>query len=246
MTIKTKIMKTKLLYLTLIILLSIQFVNAQCSRSGTFVQSDPAYFISGDANITFAENGNKEVVFESNFQTVQGADLRVYLSRTNDIANAASNAIQISGQLINDDGGTSGPGVSPITGLMRFSVPTDLEIDTYGFIVIQCIAINERWGYVSLGEVTGASCSVLSIEANNVLQTVSLYPNPATDKFEVINNKQLPLSIVLYDVIGNKVKILANSQLKKQSFSLMGLNSGVYLVEINSGDQRIIKRLIKR
>lgn len=239
-------MKNILLYLSLFILTSIQFANAQCSRSGAFVQSDPAYSISGDANITFEENGNINVVFESNFQTVQGADLRVYLSQTDDIANAASNAIQISGQLINDDGGTGGPGVSPITGMMTFPVSTNLEIDEFDFIVIQCIAINERWGYVSLGNATGASCELLSVEDINAVQTINLYPNPAKDKFEILNDKQLPLSVVIYDVAGNKIKTIESSLLKNQSFSLTNLNSGVYLVEISSGDQRTIKRLIKQ
>lgn len=239
-------MKTKLIYLAFLSLVTIQFINAQCSRSGAFVQSDPAYSISGNANITFTESGSREVIFEPNFQTVQGADLRVYLSQTDDIESAGSNAIQISNQLINDDGGTGGPGVSPITGMMTFPVTANIDIEEYDFIVIQCIAINERWGYVSLAAPSGASCSVLSIEDNNLLQTVSLYPNPASDKFEVLNDKQLPLSIVIYDVKGNKIKSSDNSQLKKQSISLSDLSSGVYLVEINNNDQRTIKRLIKR
>ena len=239
-------MKTKLLFLAILLATSFQFLNAQCSRSGTFVQSDPMYSISGTANITFTTTGAKDVIFESNFATVQGADLRVYVSKTADIATAGSDAAQISSQLMNDGGGTGGPGVSPITGMMTFPMPADSELADYDFIVIQCIAINERWGYVSLGATGGADCFVLSVEENTLNQAVSLYPNPANEKFEVRNDNQLPLSIALYDIIGNKVKSVENSQLKKQTFSLSSLNSGVYLVEIKSEDQRIVKKLIKR
>ena len=70
-------MKTTLLSLGVIILTSFQLINAQCSRSGTFIQSDPAYSISGTGNITFTTGGAKNVIFESDFATVQGADLRV-------------------------------------------------------------------------------------------------------------------------------------------------------------------------
>ncbi len=238
-------MKTKLLFLAILLATSFQFVNAQCSRSGTFVQSDPMYSISGTANITFTTSGAKNVIFESDFATVQGADLRVYLSKTDDIATTGSDAIQISSQLINDDGGIGGPGVSPITGMMTFPIDSNIELNDYDYVVIQCIAINERWGHVTLGSTGGPDCFVLSVDENTLNQAVSLYPNPANEKFEVRNDNQFPLSIALYDILGNKVKSVENSQLKKQTFSLSGLNSGVYLVEIKSGDQRIVKKLIK-
>jgi hypothetical protein len=239
-------MKTKLLFLAILLATSFQFVNAQCSRSGTFVQSDPQYSISGTANITFTTMGDKNVIFESDFATVQGADLRVYISKTDDILATGSDAVQISSQLMNDGGGTGGPGVSPITGMMSFTVPAAYELNDFDYIVIQCIAINERWGHVALGATGGADCFVLGVEENTLNQAVSLYPHPANEKFEIRNDNQLPLSIALYDILGNKVKAVENSQLKKQPFSLSGLNSGVYLVEIKSDDQRIVKKLIKR
>ena len=239
-------MKTKLLFLAILLATSFQFVNAQCSRSGTFVQSDPQYSISGTANITFTTAGDKNVIFESDFATVQGADLRVYLSKTDDILATGSDAVSISPQLENDSGGFGGPGVSPITGMMSFTVPAAYELNDFDYIVIQCVIINERWGHVALGSTGGPDCFVLGVEENTLNQAVSLYPNPANEKFEIRNDNQLPLSIALYDILGNKVKAVENSQLKKQPFSLSGLNSGVYLVEIKSDDQRIVKKLIKR
>jgi len=124
-------MKTKLLFLAILLATSFQFVNAQCGRSGTFVQSDPAYSISGTANITFTTGGDKNVIFESDFATVQGADLRVYLSKTDDILATGSDAIEISSSALeNDGGGFGGPGVSPITGMKTFPVPASIELTT--------------------------------------------------------------------------------------------------------------------
>ena len=127
----------------------LQFTNAQCFRSGSFVQSDPAYSISGDANVTFTLSGNKDVIFESNFATVQGLDLRVYLSKTDDILDIVSDALEVTtGPLLGDNGMTS-PVLSPITGMKSFSIPmpASVELADFDFIVIQCIGINERWGY---------------------------------------------------------------------------------------------------
>ena len=142
----------------------VQLTNAQCSRSGSFVQSDPLYAISGDANITFTTSGDKNVIFESNFATVQGADLRVYVSKMDDINSPGADPIQISGQLENDAGGFGGPGTSPITGMMTFSLPNSVELSDFDYIVIQCIAINERWGHVTLGANSGLDCESLSLD----------------------------------------------------------------------------------
>ena len=242
-------MKTKLLLLAVLFAASFQFSNAQCSRSGSFVQSDPAYSISGTGNITFTTSGNKDVIFESNFATVQGADLRVYLSKTADIATTGSDAVEVStGQLINDDGGTGGAGVSPITGMMTFTIPTaaNAELDTYDYIVIQCIAINERWGYVTLGANTGADCNVLSVEENSLLNSVSFFPNPAHERLEVSNDKQLDLNISVFNVLGKNVLNVNNVSLRKQTLDLSSLNSGVYLVQIEAQGNTVTKKLFKR
>ncbi len=61
-------MKRELQLLLLTIFTTSNFY-AQCLRSGSFVQSDPAYSISGDANITFTTSGDKDVIFEANFAT---------------------------------------------------------------------------------------------------------------------------------------------------------------------------------
>ncbi|WP_299885313.1 T9SS type A sorting domain-containing protein [uncultured Lacinutrix sp.] len=242
-------MKTKLLLFAALFAVSFQFTNAQCSRSGTFVQSDPAYSISGTGNITFTTSGTKEVIFEADFATVQGADLRVYLSKTDDILATNSDALEVSvSPLENDAGGFGGPGVSPITGMMSFTIPAaaNAELDTYNYIVIQCIIINERWGHVTLGANTGPDCNVLSVEENTLLNAVNFHPNPASDVITVNNDKQLELSIEVYNVLGKKVLQTKNSSLRKQTINLSSLKTGVYLTQIKAGGNSITKKLVKQ
>lgn len=244
---KSLIMKTKLLLLAFFITGVSQLTNAQCSRSGTFVQSDPAYAISGNGNITFTTSGSKDVIFESNFATVQGADLRVYLSKTDDIATTGSDAIEVStSQLINDDGGTGGAGVSPITGMMTFPMPASTTLEEYDYIVIQCIAINERWGYVALGPNVGSDCATLSIAENTPLDNVTFYPNPSENDIEISNAKQLNLGVTIYNVLGKVVVQAKNTTLRKQTINLSSLNSGVYLIQLTADGKTITKKLVKQ
>lgn len=242
-------MKTKLLLL-LLATFGVFQVNAQCTRSGSFVQSDPAYSISGTGRITFDLSGNKNVIFDSNFTTVQGVDLRVYLSKQNDINAAGADPIEVTtGPLLGDNGMTS-PVLSPITGMKTFPINQtmypNVQLDTYDYIVIQCIGINERWGYVNMGAQVGGDCAALSVEEKTLDEAISMYPNPTNDQFELANDSQKEISVNIYSILGNKVQSVENSRLKKQTFSLANLNSGVYLVEIKSDTQKTIKKLIKR
>lgn len=237
-------MKAKLLFQVLLLTTSVQFTNAQCSRSGSFIQSDPAYSISGTGNITFETNGDKNIVFEANFATVQGADLRVYLSKTDDIATSGSDAIEVTtAQLMNDGGGTGGPGTSPITGMMAFPIPAGVNLDDFDFIVIQCITINERWGHVTLGANTGSDCATLNIEDEIFEKQITLYPNPIKDNLYITTALSEEIDIKIYTILGEillEKKITNTTTINTQNFK-----HGIYLVEMTSGNKKITKKLIK-
>ncbi|WP_430411620.1 T9SS type A sorting domain-containing protein [Kordia sp.] len=242
-------MKTKLLLFVCATFGALQ-INAQCSRSGSFMQSDPAYSISGTGGITFELNGDKNVVFDSNFMTVQGVDLRVYLSKTDDILAVGSDAIEVTTSPLLGDNGMTSPVLSPITGMKTFVINQTLypnvNLSTYDYVVIQCIGINERWGYVNMAAANGPDCNLLSVAEKSLQESIAVYPNPANDYFEITNNSPNPISVNIYDILGNRVITSETSRLKKQSFSLANLNSGVYLVELKSDNQKLVKKLIKR
>ena len=239
-------MKTKLLLFAAFFISTNQFINAQCSRSGAFVQSDPGYFISGTGYVTFENNGDKNVVFGNNFQTVQGADLRVYLSKTDDIATAGSDAIEVTtSQLINDDGGTGGPGTSPITGMMTFPIPSAVALDEFNFIVIQCITINERWGHVTLGANNGANCNtILSVNENSLNDKINIYPNPVNEVLHFKNNTSKKVFVKIYSLLGNLIfeSVLID---KTDSIDISNLKSGTYFVDFSTDNSRITKKIIK-
>lgn len=237
-------MKTILHSLVVLLITSFHLTHAQCSRSGSFVQSDPAYSISGTGNITFTAGGDKNVIFESDFATVQGADLRVYLSKTDDIANSGADEIEVTTtQLMNDGGGTGGPGVSPITGMMSFPIPGSVELDDYNYIVIQCVTINERWGHVTLGANSGGDCATLSLENEVFEKQLSIYPNPLKNNLYVNSDLTENIDIKIYTILGEilfEEKISNAAIINTESFK-----TGIYFVELSSGSKKITKKLIK-
>jgi len=71
--------------------------------------------------------------------------------------------------------------------------------------------------------------------------TVTIYPNPTSD-FIMINTNGTIENIKLYNALGKMIGTYYNQHIIQVS----ELNSGIYLVEINIKDQKIIERIIKK
>ncbi len=117
---------------------------AQQPRTGSFVANDPAvYPVSGDVTV-IDDFGPIIVIFESNFSTVQGLTLEVFLTKTPTL-NLATD-IKISTTPL--DAGT--PTNTPITGMRMFNVPPGVKLHDFENVIIQCTSINELWGHANL------------------------------------------------------------------------------------------------
>lgn len=252
-------MKTNLLSLLLLAFTALQ-INAQCNVSGSFVANSPntnTYPIQGNANITVELDGSvSSVNFEAGFASVQGFKLAVYLSETETIdTDPLTNPnpttfirVDQDGDLLDDEhnSATSGHDGHDMTGAKTFTQNlSGVNLGDYQYVILQCIQFHVPWGFAQLTN-ESPDCATLSTNENTLSQNISLFPNPATTQFEVRNELQTPVSVVIYDVLGKQVQSIQSSQLKNQPVSLSNLNSGVYLVEIKSDTQRIVKKLIKR
>ena len=87
--------------------------------------------------------------------------------------------------------------------------------------------VNVRMEYVPEG-----------LEENDDM-TVSVYPNPAHDFITIRANNDLPLQSDLYSVTGQKVLSSTENEI-----NVSGLESGIYFVRINCGDNIITERVI--
>ncbi|MGB3608300.1 S8 family serine peptidase [Psychroserpens sp.] len=93
-------------------------------------------------------------------------------------------------------------------------------------------------------EICSTAGSLLSVE-DNQLSTFDIYPNPADDYFEfTLKTQNGSVDLNVYDVNG---RILMNKTFDEQNkyrVSTENLTSGIYFVEVTSGSQKAVKKLV--
>tara|TARA_B110000908_G_scaffold20046_1_gene22626 strand:- start:282 stop:971 length:690 start_codon:yes stop_codon:yes gene_type:complete len=84
-------------------------------------------------------------------------------------------------------------------------------------------------------------------QLNSILkeQDFSIYPNPISERSVLtnINNKEI-ISITFYDILGNIIYREENMDLRQINIKEEKFNTGIYFVEITSGENKIIKKII--
>jgi hypothetical protein len=222
------------------LLLFVSPIYSQCVRNGTF--QDGLYIVTGSVTMEYTIGGSKLLKIGDDFSTDTGPDLYVYLSNSTDF--------------------TTGPSITPddveelglltslvidgiVTGASTYTIPDDVDIGNYKYVVIQCKAFNAFWGYSELGEPQGSACSTLSVE-DEIFKSVSFYPNPAKNKFLNFDNNYFEddIKVNIYNSVGHVIIKNENIKRGRHQFSLSNISSGIYFVELKSREGRIVKKLI--
>ena len=237
-------MKTRLLFLSLALI--IQNAFSQCDEQATDFGNNsriPSYNIKGDVTVTYNANESVTITLGSNFSTAAGPDVRVYL-----IDSKGRSDSQIARAKIRDFSNRIAFGLVDNRGRQTFTenIPNNIDISDMDKVFFYCLQFDQFWDFGSFESFTEDNCSILTTEDNALAQNISIFPNPVNEQFEVRNDLETPVSIAVYDVLGKQVQAIENSQLKRQAVSLSNLNAGIYLVEIKSDKQRLIKKLIKQ
>ncbi len=244
-------MKTKLLAILCATFGALQ-INAQCTEMVSGFGNNTTiltYNISGDVSVTLNTNNTVTLDLAANFMTAPGPDIRAYFVKSNGLSDT-----QLAGSLIADLDAIQFGLVGAIGSLNQngaksftISIPQGDNISEYDRVLFYCLQFNQFWDFGTMTPFTQANCSILlSLSEKSLSESVAVYPNPAKDYVEISNDSQNELSVEIYNILGNKVITSEASRLKKQTFSLANLNSGVYLVQLKSNDQKIVKKLIKR
>lgn len=215
--------------------------QAQCFREGALAAVDDPddYPVEGTASIRFETDGTKQVIFADDFATVQGIELRVFLTTTERLDQGGTE-IQVTTEPLQDDNGGQDMN-DPITGMKVFDVPDSVNLGDFSYIIIQCVQADVLWGRATLGENEGADCATLAVE-NNAFDTVNITPNPMRDQFSISGLTTQNNDIVIYDVIGKQVH--AQQNITNQSIYVPTLKTGLYIMTISSGDQKTTRKLI--
>lgn len=81
-----------------------------------------------------------------------------------------------------------------------------------------------------------------SMAAQENTNDLKLYPNPAYgETVEIVTTDKSPKVIVVYDVFG---KIVLNDRITSNKLNIGDLQTGIYLLQIQQGQERINRKLI--
>jgi len=235
---------TKLLVQILLFFLITTGNAQQCTEPVTNFGNNlnvPNYNISGDVEVIYDDsNQTVTLILASNYSTANGPDVRAYLvnsngASTNDLRNSRISDLE------HIEFGLTQP-----SGADSFTIAAPSNIEDFDTIFFYCFNFNAFWDLGYYTAFTPANCSVLSIDEALFNQNITIFPNPAYEKLEIRNDLNTAISISIYNVLGKEVQFKKATSIKNQTISLSNLNSGVYLVEIKSDQQKILKKLIKR
>ena len=84
------------------------------------------------------------------------------------------------------------------------------------------------------------------VAVEDVLQSVNIYPNPASSYVIISSVRQEVLFVRVLDILGNEIGNLMLFGGEQQMVSTNLLPAGLYLFEISDGSQKLTKRIIKR
>eukprot|EP01029_Cantina_marsupialis_P000119 TRINITY_DN1011_c0_g5_i1.p1 TRINITY_DN1011_c0_g5~~TRINITY_DN1011_c0_g5_i1.p1 ORF type:complete len:982 (+),score=75.04 TRINITY_DN1011_c0_g5_i1:223-3168(+) len=134
------------------------------------------------------------------------------------------------------------------TGLANITVPADAQLGrtrmrvrlTYNSDPVPC-------GNSSYGEIE--DYTIMVVDGNErtrgalVSTNIELYPNPATDYFKIDQSGlDQTLTVTILDISGREVKNLTTDS--SSNIDISNLQSGIYLVQIESGENSCVKKLV--
>lgn len=89
-------------------------------------------------------------------------------------------------------------------------------------------------------DATFSTSCTLNTSDFNLMQNISIYPNPTSSSVSISSSTKI-LSLELYNLLGKRILITKNSN----KLDLSNLNSGVYLVKIQTEKGETTKKIIK-
>ncbi len=97
------------------------------------------------------------------------------------------------------------------------------------------------WFYMKLDKVEGPNYIPAGIENTSNINKVSMYPNPASDVLNVNGTEKID-QVSIVNVVGQEV-LVTEVNATNYSIDISSLESGIYFVNIETGNQRTVKKL---
>jgi len=201
------------LILTFLLLPALSF-SQNCTRPiEAFMAAPGGYSITGSAVADFTPEGNT-LSIDSAFGTQSGPDLHVYLSINFEAPTAQGNTNIDLGPLTSN------------TGAQSYTIPSEVGISDYNYVLVHCKSFNHWWGGGLLGDI---SC-VSAVEPTQKESSTLIYPNPAADWINIQSPGEGVEEIMITDVLG-KIRI-TQKQIDplSSSINVSTLEQGMFFV----------------
>lgn len=165
-----------------------------------------------------------------------------------DVAGTDSGLINVSNVniLLSTDGGATFEMLvenTPNDGSESFTVPTDTPLSTDCRVIVE--SVGNIFYAVNLSAFT--ITDIAGVEDFG-LDGFTLYPNPNNGNFTVQFNSDSTndINIAVYDMRGRQIfgNVYTNTGLISKELNLQGVQSGVYLVNVQDGSRKEVKRIV--
>ncbi|MCF8298613.1 MAG: T9SS type A sorting domain-containing protein, partial [Saprospiraceae bacterium] len=92
--------------------------------------------------------------------------------------------------------------------------------------------------------VTSKSIIVIqtSLMEDNLFENLTFYPNPASDKIIIENEFESEISVCIFNVL--KESLIKIDNLSTNEIDVSSLKSGLYLIQVNNGNESVTKKLL--
>lgn len=233
----------------LFLFISISYINAQCLQvAGDFGNNlnVPMYNIEGDVTITLNTDNTITLDLGANFMTAAGPDIRAFLVNPGILTDAQLVNTPI-GSLENFQFGLVGSDTVNQNGAKSFTVPVPngIDISQYNKIFFYCLQFDQFWDFGTFEAFSDTNCGILSVE-DQLLESITFSPNPAQEIITINNPQLAPVSISIFNTLGQKSVALRDVQNTSQTLDISSLSSGLYIIEMTLGAQRTMQKLIKQ
>jgi hypothetical protein len=142
----------------------------------------------------------------------------------------------IDGRQFNEVGMVEGAGNS--TNLLEYKFLHESPFSGVNYYRLQQVDFDGKFSY----------SPIVEVEIKSESDKLNVYPNPFTNEISVVltNSLNKDAKINIYDVFGRLVSsdIIKEDQ-KQKSFNLTELDSGIYIIQIGEGNNRIVQKISK-
>lgn len=110
------------------------------------------------------------------------------------------------------------------------------------YVAINCNS-EQQFGFI-LDDFSISGNKGLATSDTNIKNVTKVYPNPVSNTFKIdlgISIKKDKVAVEIFDISGKKLKDFKNSE----EYNISDLTKGTYIVKINDGETKIVKKIIK-